>query len=728
MANFRTVFKRYLSILPAMLLLLAARGQSQTRTASHEIGKRILSPFDYAGVTLEDGPLKSQFDEIRFDYLRIPPDALLKGFRQRAGLPAPGIDLGGWYSSDVFHVFGQILSGLARMYAATGDPACLKRAEYLRSEWSKCISPDGFFYFSKNPNARHYTYEKTIGGLVDMVIYCHSNGAKQDLSRITAWAEKNLSRKRGYAFNAGDGDTEWYTLSENLYRAYLATGETRYRDFAKVWEYNEYWDIYGRKGDIFGKRPNGQTTGGYHAYSHVNTLSGLGAAYLVDGDKRHIQTLSNAYDILQKEQCFATGGFGPNELLAPRDTLLRLLGETHNSFETQCGSWAGFKVCKYLISCTGDARYGDWIEKLIVNGIGASISMSPDGKVCYYSDYCTGGAEKHNMETPWTCCTGTRPMAAADYHDLIYFHAANTLFVNLYTPSSVNVHLPGGKLRLEQHGTFPQESAAHFIVKQSPNNFRLALRIPGWLAGNMQVRINGKSASASPGTDHWLRISSPLTSGDRVDVSLPMAPTITPFMPGKAYPAAITVGPTALATPVKGPLHDTLRNLPAADLLKHLRPVAGHPLTFELLGSNRTTATFRPFYTFAEGEPYLIYLDPAAPDRISYRLVHFSPGWNDSGSFRFTREVGAIAEAEFEGTGVRWLGGKYDDAGIAEVIIDGKQVATVDQFAPGRDLPFEWKTAGLPAAKHKIQIRIINEKNPASKDHFINVAGFEALP
>ena len=116
------VFEIY--ILGMLLLMGQLAARCQRRTSALEQGKRVVQPFDYRGVVLEEGPLKRQFDEVRFDYLRIPPDALLKGFRKRAGLPAPGIDLGGWYSSDTFHVFGQILSGLARMYGATGDPAC----------------------------------------------------------------------------------------------------------------------------------------------------------------------------------------------------------------------------------------------------------------------------------------------------------------------------------------------------------------------------------------------------------------------------------------------------------------------------------------------------------------------------------------------------------------------------------------------------------------------------
>ena len=140
----------------------------------------------------------------------------------------------------MFHVFGQILSGLARLHAATGDPACREKAEALLEGWAECIEPDGYFYYSRKPNAPHYIYDKMVGGLTDMVLFCDSKPAAEALAKITGWAVKNLDRSNAYAF----GGTEWYTLSENLYRAHRATGDRSYRDFAAVWHYNEYWDIY----------------------------------------------------------------------------------------------------------------------------------------------------------------------------------------------------------------------------------------------------------------------------------------------------------------------------------------------------------------------------------------------------------------------------------------------------------------------------------------------------
>ena len=319
----------------AAVSYLGPKGASTSAVASTGAPQnhRVLETFNYKGVTLDGGPLRRQFDQVRDDYLRIPNDDLLKGFRQRAGLAAPGIDLGGWYSGDIFHIFGQILSGLARMYAATGDPECRAKLDALIGEWAKTIASDGYFYYTMHPNAPHYIYEKMVGGLVDASVYGGNPDALPLLSRITDWAIKNLSRDRVFSFNSGQGNTEWYTLSENLYRAYLATGDAKYRDFAEVWEYTEYWNLYAQKRDIFSPFGENQASAGYHAYSHVNALSGAGAAYQVKGEQHYLDTLKNAYVYLTENQTYATGGFGPGEHLMPLPLLPQTLFRLTSTFE-----------------------------------------------------------------------------------------------------------------------------------------------------------------------------------------------------------------------------------------------------------------------------------------------------------------------------------------------------------------------------------------------------------
>jgi hypothetical protein len=133
--------------------------------------RRVIEAFDYQGVSLEPGLLKRQVEGVKEFYLAIPND-------------------------DLSHVFGQIIAGLSRLYAATGDAACRDKVHYLVAQWAECIEPDGFFFYSRRPKSPHYTYDKMVGGLVGAHLYGHDPQALQHLRRITQWAAKNLSRNR----------------------------------------------------------------------------------------------------------------------------------------------------------------------------------------------------------------------------------------------------------------------------------------------------------------------------------------------------------------------------------------------------------------------------------------------------------------------------------------------------------------------------------------------------
>ncbi len=632
-----------------------------------------IESFGYHGVSLDDGPLRYQVSAACEDYLRIPNDDLLKGFRRRAGKPAPGSELGGWYSSDVFHVFGQILSGLARLYAVTGDLACREKAEALLDGWMECLEPDGYFFYSRKPNAPHYIYDKMVGGLADLVIFCDSKKAAVALKKVTGWAEKNLDRSNPYAF----GGTEWYTLSENLYRARTATGDQAYSTFAAVWHYTEYWDIFARKGDLFGDRGNGRRTDMYHAYSHVNNLGGAAQAYLHTGDRRFLDTLIHAHDDLVAHQCFATGGFGPDEQLLPRHLWRRKTDYSHNSFETQCGAFAVFKLCKYLMTITGEARYGDWMERLVYNGIGATIPMSPDGLVFYYSDYCALGGTKRNHSVGWSCCTGTRPIALADLHDLVYFHGPDDLYVNLFVPSTVAWNRASGPVTIRQRTRFPEaESTELTISSRRPAKFGLRLRVPAWLASPLVLAVNGTSVPTEVDPLGWAVLRREWQDGDRVAIRLPMKFNVRPLDTSARFPAVIVRGPVALA--VRSPAGNARKLLEEPNLDQVLMPVPGEALTYHTRSDDDLLV--RPFYAFKQGEPYFLYLDP---NRYSHHLAQFSgEGWRGSEVFRYNDRVGASVAFAFTGTGIRWIGYRFDDAGTAEVRIDGQPVAEVEQYAP----------------------------------------------
>ncbi len=159
-------------------------------------------------------------------------------------------------------------------------------------------------------------------------------------------------------------------------------------------------------------------------------------------------------------------------------------------------------------------------------------------------------------------------------------------------------------------------------------------------------------------------------------------------------------------------------------LEQSLVPSDGEPLTYH--PRSGVDLRVRPFYALKQGERYSLYLDP---NRHSHRSARFSgDGWRESEAFRYNDRPGASVAFEFQGTGVRWIGFRFDDAGIAEVRIDDRMVAQVDQNGPRRDEPFEWRKEGLPAGVHRLTIIITETKAAASKGRFINITGFEVMP
>ncbi len=685
--------------------------------------KLILQPFNYGETILHNGSLNRQVEYIKNYYIHIPNDDLLKGFRERVGLPTFGArDLGGWYTADVFHIFGQILSGLSRLYAVTGDEAAKDKTDALISGWAECLGPDGYFYYTKHPNAKHYVFDKMVGGLVDANLFTGNNKALEYLDIITEWAIKNLNRSRPYA-KITRVSNEWYTLAENLYRAYLITKDQKYYDFANYWEYTEYWNLLANKADIFKKDVS------YHAYSHLNTLSSAAMAYLVKGDDHYLQTLKNGYDFFQEEECFATGGYGPDEHLQPKSKLIASLKEVHNTFETQCGSWAAFKLCRYLLMFTGDARYGNWIEKLIYNGAGADIPLSPDGRVLYYSDYNPREGNKENYFKGWTCCNGTRPQDVAEYSHLIYFKNKEGIFVNLYTPSQVEWN----GIRLQQETRFPERNETIFnldIPEKRTVRFTLHFRKPDWLTSAAQLFVNDKRIDPANLSivNNWMRLTKDWKDNDKIKVVFPMELAISRLDKTKAYPAAITYGPVVMA--LRSDKHFPLafvHSLKKQNPFSGFTKVAGAPLNWHIKGF--PDLLIKPYYTAKALERYLLYFDPSVQNRVLEEDIIIKGNWSrwKGCDYFYSNEKGASISTNFQGSGIRLYLTGFPNSGKCQVWIDGKPVETIDEFRSQPHTRFQKEFKHLASGNHTVLVKVLNEKNKKSKNTYINVNWFEVL-
>ncbi|MBV8145680.1 MAG: glycoside hydrolase family 127 protein, partial [Gammaproteobacteria bacterium] len=487
----------------------------------------VLEEFPYRDVSLESALQLGQLQSTQEVLMGLSEDSLLKPFRQMAGQPAPGADLGGWYNYDPDYdwhrddagfapgaTFGQWVSALARYVAISGSPAARDKVLRLNRLYAATIS-EGFYERNRFPA---YCYDKLLLGLIDAQRFASDPDAFAVLERTTAAALPHLppaAIDRELPWRPGkDQSYRWdesYTNPENLLLAWQRGAGRRYRDLAVRYLDDATWfDPLARGENVLA---------GKHAYSYVNSLSSAMQAYLTLGSAKHLRAAENAFRMLAA-QSFPTGGWGPDEKLASPDAaeLYTSLTTTHNSFETPCGAYAHFKLTRYLLRVTREARYGDSMERVMYNTVLGAKPMQADGRAFYYADYNRTGTKVYSTHR-FPCCSGTLPQVATDYGINSYLRSADGLYVNLYLPSRVQWSQQGVRCALSQVGDYPWgETVTLRLQMQRPTEFALYLRIPAWAEG-AQLAVNGNLTQALPGTFVGLR--RPWREGDEVHLELP---------------------------------------------------------------------------------------------------------------------------------------------------------------------------------------------------------------
>ena len=480
----------------AAAIALASGERGSALSAARPPVSDPLAEFDYGAVELTGGPLKQQYDRIHAAYLALDNDRLLQVYREHAGLPSPGEPMGGWYGREGFvpgHSLGQYISGLARIGRTTGDAACAAKVAALVDGFAATLGPRD--QCLAGPNAENvwpcYILDKHLAGLMDAHQLSGIAQARDLIPRVFHGALPYIpERGRDRVGKKDPPYDETYVLPESLFLAYELTQDRAFYDRAMAYLLDrDYFDPLAAGQDVLPGR---------HAYSHVIALSSAGKARLVLGDEKYMRAMQNASHLLASTQQFATGGWGPNEtFIEPhKGQLYASLRTTNDHFETPCGGYAAIKLARYLLCATGDARYGDGLERVVLNGILAVKEPDADGDYPYYSTY-GAGARKVFYPKKWPCCSGTLVEGVADYVKNIYFHAHDGVGVNLYAPSRVQWMERGAEVMLTQETDYPLGGKVVLrVTSTTPTEFALRLRVPGWLAATPQLRVNGKPVHA----------------------------------------------------------------------------------------------------------------------------------------------------------------------------------------------------------------------------------------
>jgi len=550
------------------LLQLAAVSPALAATG----GSAPLSAFDYSQVELLDSPLRRQFDTNHAFFLHLDDDRMLKIYRQRVGMPAPGPDMGGWYDDFCPGAhFGQYVSALARFARATDSDATRAKVRRLVRGYAETLDPSGkFFVDLRYPG---YTYDKLVCGLIDAYSYAGDATALDVLAETTRaalphMADRALTSEEMHQRPHKDETYTWdetYTFAENLFLAYERTGERRYYELGKRYLLDK---------DFFDPLAEGQNVlPGLHAYSHVNALSSGIQGYLKLGAPKYLRAVSNAVDMILKDQSYATGGWGPNEAFVEpgKGQLGDSLRTTHRHFESGCGAYAHFKLMRYLLALTRDSRYGDSMERVLYN---VALGIQPileDGSTFYYSDYHASARKSYDRIIPdaqyrwdkddkWPCCSGTFPQVAADYGISSYLQAQDGIYVNLYVPSRVSWK----RGSIVQEASYPTGSNVTLtLAVRTPSEFAVYMRIPAWAGKGTTVSVNGHRVRSelAPG---FFPIRRQWKTGDKIEFEIDQSVRYEPVDAQNPNQVAVMRGPQVMFAISDTPPKLSRRQLTAA--------------------------------------------------------------------------------------------------------------------------------------------------------------------
>ena len=180
-----------------------------------------------------------------------------------------------------------------------------------------------------------------------------------------------------------------------------------------------------------------------------------------------------------------------------------------------------------------------------------------------------------------------------------------------------------------------------------------------------------------------------------------------------------SVAPLAQTVPAEAPAADNSQ----ITTLDRVNPGDGTQFIY-LRQSNATSTATATTHIALNLTPATSYTDDDTASGLTYTGTWTHANTSNSnytaGDYEDTeswsQQAGASVSVTFTGTAVQWIGAKNNNGGIADVSIDGTQVATVDTYDSAGKEPQQilYTTSGLADGTHTLTITVSGSKDAAS--------------
>mgnify|MGYP002624542244 CR=1 FL=1 len=603
----------------------------------------VLSQYEFDGVTafdLSDVELLDEFEieayEADVEYLKsLSCDRLLKGFLTQAGLTSTASLYGGWESTAIMgHTLGHYLSAISTAYAYSQDEELKERIDYIVSQLAACQQSSGYLmaipesHFDQLEDGNtsgiwvpYYNMHKLLAGLVSAYEYGGNEEALTVATKLADWVY-NRVMSWDSTTQATVLSIEYGGMNDVLYEIYALTGNSKYADAAHMFDEMTLFDKLYAGEDCLN---------GLHANTTIPKILGALNRYYVMGETEdeeyYLTVAKNFFSIVTTHHTYITGGNSEWEHFGESDVLDA--ERTNCNCET-CNVYNMLKLARLLFEITGDSTYSDYYEQALLNDILASQD-SETGLTTYFQSMATGYFKVYSSaENSFWCCTGTGMENFTKLMDSIYFKNDSELYVNQFISSKLTYTEKGLVLTQESSVITGGETTTLTISAKSgsTDGFDLMIRVPDWLASDMEITLNGEAVSYTV-THGYAKISGPFNDGDVITITTPME-VVAYNLPDGENTLAFKYGPIVLAadlgnenmTTTTTGVSVTIPQLSSAvtkvintsadsieEFMENISQylVKGEGLSFSLSGTDADSLVFSPYYLFTDDSRYGIY-------------------------------------------------------------------------------------------------------------------------
>jgi len=477
----------------------------------------------------------------------------------------------------------KVIEGAAYALAQHPDAELERRVDALIALIRGAQEPDGYLFTPRTVDPAcpapgtgsrrwselgisHELYN--MGHLMEAAVAYHQATGKRDLLDVALKAGDLIAGTFGREEQKRHGYPGHQEVELGLVKLYRATGQTRFLDTARyfldargrapgvVKEYpvGTRWAIYNDPVQIQADRPileQRQARG--HAVRASYMFAALADVAALTGREEYAAAIDRIWADVTSRKMYLTGGIGARHDRERFGEAYELPNLT--AYAETCAAIGSVFWNHRLFLLHGDAKYVDVLERTAYNGLLSGVSLSGD-RFFYPNPLASDGKYAFNKgsaeRAPWfgvACCPGNLTRFLASLAGYVYARQGETLFVNLFVQGRGRIDLPGRAVQIQQATRYPWDGNVKITLHpSSAGEFTLAVRIPGWVRGEIvpnelysslgaeaarprrergpppsevSLRVNGKAVALNL-EKGFARVRRDWHSGDTVELDLPM--------------------------------------------------------------------------------------------------------------------------------------------------------------------------------------------------------------